>query len=224
MNMSTNHSTKNPSYSHLSASEQGKISTYLKMGKKSTEIARLLGRHRSTIIREIQRKAVTQVQDKNGKQPYFANSGQRIYETNRKNCTFHKLKDCSPNFFEELTKKLKAKPRCHSADTFIQTYKEKHPLEILPSTKIIYRYIKDGLLSINPIDLPKMVRIRKSSTPSSKTNKKILDTSVQRRLRTALNLVTERLIWHLVKRRGGGRYPDFSGISNTVCHNLSITE
>lgn len=59
MNMSTNHSTKNPSYSHLSASEQGKISTYLKMGKKSTEIARLLGRHRSTIIREIQRKAVT---------------------------------------------------------------------------------------------------------------------------------------------------------------------
>ncbi len=51
MNMSTNHSTKNRSYSHLSASERGEISAYLKMGKKTAEIARLLGPHRSTISR-----------------------------------------------------------------------------------------------------------------------------------------------------------------------------
>ena len=43
MNMSTNHSTKNPSYSPLSASERGEISAYLKMGKKTAEIARLFG-------------------------------------------------------------------------------------------------------------------------------------------------------------------------------------
>ncbi|MGT2713978.1 helix-turn-helix domain-containing protein, partial [Streptococcus pluranimalium] len=49
--MSTNHSTKKSRYSHLSASERGEISAYLKMGKKPAEIARLLNRHRSTITR-----------------------------------------------------------------------------------------------------------------------------------------------------------------------------
>ena len=82
MNMSTNHSTKNPSYSPLSASERGEISAYLKMGKKTAEIAQLLGRHRSTICREIRRGSVSQVQDKNGKRTYFsayfADSGQRV--------------------------------------------------------------------------------------------------------------------------------------------------
>ncbi|MDG3141524.1 helix-turn-helix domain-containing protein, partial [Streptococcus suis] len=77
--MSTTHSTKNSSYSHLSASERGEMSAYLKMGKKPAEIARLLGRHRSTICREIRRGTVTQVQDKNGKlnyyEAYFADSG-----------------------------------------------------------------------------------------------------------------------------------------------------
>lgn len=66
MNMSTNHSTKKSLYSHLSASERGEISAYLKMGKNPSEIARLLGRHRSTISREIKRGSVSQVQDKNG--------------------------------------------------------------------------------------------------------------------------------------------------------------
>ncbi len=51
MNMSTNHSTKKSRCSHFSAPERGEISAYLKMGKKTAEIARLLGPHRSTISR-----------------------------------------------------------------------------------------------------------------------------------------------------------------------------
>ncbi|BAN93138.1 transposase [Streptococcus dysgalactiae subsp. equisimilis 167] len=79
--MSNINSTRKPSYSHLSATERGEIAAYLKMGKKPVEIARLLGRHRSTICREIKRGSVEQVKDKNGKQTffnaYFADSGQR---------------------------------------------------------------------------------------------------------------------------------------------------
>lgn len=183
--MSTIHSTKKSSYSHLSASERGEISAYLKMGKKPTEIARLLGRHRSTICREIKRGTVTQVQDKNGKltyfDVYFADSGQRVYETNRKNCTYHKLNAFSSPFFEELVSALKAKPRCHSVDSFVQTYKAEHPLEVIPTTKTIYRYIADGLLPIKPIDLPKMVSIRKRSKSNPKTHQKTLGKSIEER-------------------------------------------
>ncbi|MFC5631693.1 helix-turn-helix domain-containing protein, partial [Streptococcus caledonicus] len=56
--MSTNYSTKKSRYSHLSASERGEIIAYLKMGKKTAEIARLLGCHHATIIREIKRGSV----------------------------------------------------------------------------------------------------------------------------------------------------------------------
>ncbi len=181
--MSTNHSTKNRSYPHLSASERGEISAYLKMGKKTAEIARLLGCHHATISREIKRGSV--VQDKNGKllysNVYFPDSGQRVYETNRQNSTYCKLGNCSKTFFEKLEKTLKSQPRCHSIDTFVQTYKEEHPFEVIPSTKTVYRYIKDGLLTIKPIDLPKMVSIRKRSKVTSKVAKKVLGNSIEER-------------------------------------------
>ncbi len=100
--MSTNHSTQKSRYSHLSASERGEISAYLKMGKKPAEIARLLNRHRSTITREIKRGTVTQVQDKNGKRTYypsyFADSAQRVYEDNRKRSVYLKLDQCLSDF------------------------------------------------------------------------------------------------------------------------------
>ena len=43
MNMSTNHSTKKSLYSHLSASERGEISAYLKMGKNPLRLLVCLG-------------------------------------------------------------------------------------------------------------------------------------------------------------------------------------
>ena len=43
MNMSTNHSTKKSLYSHLSASERGEISAYLKMGKTPLRLLVCLG-------------------------------------------------------------------------------------------------------------------------------------------------------------------------------------
>ncbi|SUN58207.1 ISSag3, transposase [Streptococcus hyointestinalis] len=75
------------------------------MGKNPSEIARLLGRHRSTISREIKRGSVSQVQDKNGNEStHLLSSGQRVYETNRRKSAYHKLSYCSQTFFKELRK------------------------------------------------------------------------------------------------------------------------
>ncbi|WP_172453899.1 IS30 family transposase [Streptococcus dysgalactiae subsp. equisimilis] len=183
--MSNINSTRKFSYSHLSATERGEIAAYLKMGKKPVEIARLLGRHRSTICREIKRGSVDQVKDKNGKQTffnaYFADSGQRVYETNRQKSSYLKLNGCSARFIAQLESALTANIRLHSVDSFVQTYKVNHPEEVVPSTKTIYRYIKEGLLAIKPIDLPKMVSIRKRSKKVMKTNKKTLGKSIEER-------------------------------------------
>lgn len=74
---------------------------------------------------------------------------------------------------------MKANIRLHGVDSFVQTYKANPPEEIVPSTKTIYRYIKEGLLAITSIDLPKMVRIRTRSKKVTKTDKKTLGKSIE---------------------------------------------
>ncbi len=134
---------------------------------------------------------LTQVQDKNGKRTYypsyFADSGQRVYEENRKHSVYLKLNQCSPTFFNKLEETIKAKIRRHSVDTFVQEYKAKHPTEIVPSTKTVYRYILSGLISIKPIDLPKMVSIRKRTRTKTTVNKKTLGKFIEERPETVNN-------------------------------------
>ena len=71
MNMSTNYSTTNQSYKHLSEAERGEIEAYLSVGLKPAEIARRLGRNRSTITREINRGSITQLKKVNGQKVYY---------------------------------------------------------------------------------------------------------------------------------------------------------
>lgn len=72
-------------------------------------------------------------------------------------------------------------------DSFIQEYKAKHPAEIVPSTKTVYRYILSGLISIKPIDLPKMVSIRKRTRTKTTVNKNTLGKSIEERPETVNN-------------------------------------
>ena len=69
--MSANYPTTNQSYKHLSEAERGEIEAYLSVGLKPAEIARRLGRNRSTITREINRGSVTQVKQVNGQKVYY---------------------------------------------------------------------------------------------------------------------------------------------------------
>ena len=71
MNLSTNYSTANQSYKHLSDGERGKIEAYLCLGLKPTEIAYRLRRNHSTISREINRDSLTQVKKVNRAESLF---------------------------------------------------------------------------------------------------------------------------------------------------------
>ncbi|MCW8487239.1 IS30 family transposase, partial [Streptococcus macedonicus] len=112
---------------------------------------------------------------------------QRIYEENRKKSTYLKLKQCSLTFFEKLDKAVKSNVRRHSVDTFVHEYKEEQPTETIPSTKTLYRYIAACFISIKPIDLPKMVSIRKRSKYKTTVNKKPLGKFIEERPETINN-------------------------------------
>lgn len=49
---------------------------------------------------------------------------------------------------------MREKPRVHSVDTFVHTYRLQHVDAVVPSTKTLYNYIHQGLLEIKAIDLP----------------------------------------------------------------------
>ena len=170
----TNYSTTNQSYKNLSEAERGKIEAYLCLRIKPAETARRLGRNHSTITREIIRGSITQVKKVNGQkdyyQHYYADDAQNRYRYARLACYYLKLDRVSDDFLRKFTVVMKEKPRIHSVDTFVHTYKSQHVDVVVPSTKTLYNYIHQELLEIKVIDLTRAVRIRKkfSKRPSTK--------------------------------------------------------
>ena len=75
---------------------------------------------------------------------------------------------------------MREKPRVHSVDTFVHTYRLQHVDAVVPSTKTLYNYIHQGLLEIKAIDLPRAVRIRKKFNKRPST-KKYLGKSIEER-------------------------------------------
>ena len=182
--MSTNYSTTNQSYKHLSEAERGEIEAYLSVGLKPAEIARRLGRNRSTITREINRGSITQVKKENGQkvyyQHYYADAAHNRYRHAREASYYLKLDSVSDDFLRAFTEAMREKPRVHSVDTFVHTYRLQHVDAVVPSTKTLYNYIHQGLLEIKVIDLPRAVRIRKKFTKRPST-KKHLGKSIEER-------------------------------------------
>ena len=143
--MSTNYSTTNQSYKHLSEAERGEIEAYLSVGLKPAEIARRLGRNRSTITREINRGSITQVKKVNGQkvyyQHYYADAAHNRYRHAREASYYLKLDSVSDDFLRAFTEAMREKPRVHSVDTFVHTYRLQHVDAVVPSTKTLYNYI-----------------------------------------------------------------------------------
>ena len=170
--MSTDYSTTNQSYKHLSEAERGEIEAYLSLGLKPAEIARRLGRNRSTITREINRGSITQVKKVNGQkvyyQHYYADAAHNRYRHAREDSYYLKLDSVLDDFLRAFTEAMREKPRVHSVDA------------VVPSTKTLYNYIYQGLLEIKVIDLPRAVRIRKKFTKRPST-KKHLGKSIEER-------------------------------------------
>lgn len=157
--------TSQSKFKHLSSFERGKISALLDEGLTPSAIARALGRHRSTITREIIRGTTTQLgAELKPFECYYPETGQAVYEKNRARCKktsrFHRVTDFL-NYAEQRMREDKWSP-----DAAVG-FARRHQLfdkEAMVCTKTLYRYIDLNWLSIRNIDLPLKIR-RKPHKP-----------------------------------------------------------
>lgn len=176
---------------HLDFTERELIEKWIgdKVSKK--DIAKRLGRDRSTIYRELKRGTTIQLKGPYDKkvEMYFADTGQAMYEKNRQNSGLKKKEAFSERFFQEIEQtndegKFTGKNREFNIKTFIMAYEKENPEETIPTFKTVYRYIRSGVLSIKPYDLPVMYRLaprkNKHARPKGQ-NKKKLGTSISKR-------------------------------------------
>ncbi|RAK03907.1 IS30 family transposase [Halanaerobium saccharolyticum] len=165
---------------HLNAYERGQIALLHSEGMSAYAIAKRLNRASNTIRNELKRGTVSQIKANKTVEIYFPDTGQRVYENNRKNCgPKFKLLECY-NFIEHVIDEFYNSN--HSIDSICGSAKlhNKFPNSEMVCTKTLYNYIDAGLLEIKNIDLPLKVK-RSSKSRCIKSNKKKLGTSIEER-------------------------------------------
>lgn len=168
-------------FKHLTPYERGQIDALIKEGRTQGYIAKMLGRSKSTISREIKRGTTTQLKSNlSTYTAYFPETGQAIYEKNRSHCgAKFKLAQAEKFLRFAEVKIIKEK---WSPDAVVGSCKNdpKWQNTFMVCTKTLYNYIGQGLIKVRNIDLqlkmrlkPKKARIRK--------NKRVLGQSIEQR-------------------------------------------
>ena len=175
----TNYSTKHIKNKHLTIKERAQIELLIKQGTKKSEIARIIGISRSTLYNELNRGTVEQM-DTHLKihKEYFAETGQAIYEQNRKNsCNPYKFIKAF-DFIKYSEKEILEKK--YSPDVVCGLAKKEGRFNEMVSTKTLYNYIDAGLMKVKNIDLTLKVKMSNKSRRRRK-NRRIMGESIEKR-------------------------------------------
>lgn len=146
---------------------------------KKTEISRELGISRSTLYEELNRGTVNQM-DTNLKtyRKYYADAGQTMYESNRKNSRKPlKIIDAF-DFLQFAEKEILENKK--APDSICGRAKRECTFDVIVCTKTLYNYIDQCLLNVRNIDLPLRVKLNTKSRNSRK-NRRILGESIENR-------------------------------------------
>lgn len=165
---------------HLSAYERGQIALLHTEGLSPYAIGKRLKRASNTIRNELKRGTVPQIKGSKEVMVYYPDTGQLVYEANRKNCgTKYKLLECE-EFIEHVTELFFKKNQSLDAICGAARRHNKFPESQMVCTKTLYNYVDAGLLGIANIDLPLKVK-RSSKTKRIRQHKKNLGTSIDDR-------------------------------------------
>lgn len=170
----------NKNFNHLDISERKLIQKLLLQGFSISSIANLLGRHRSTISRQLSNKKNLDFLRVKGKvvRSYSAIKAQDNYSKNKSNCgAKYKLFQDSNliKYIEDCVVNKKWSPEVAIGRAKLVGWNFK----IHISAKSIYNYIDRNQINISPFDLRFRLRRRKPKKQYIKQNKKKLGKSIE---------------------------------------------
>jgi len=181
MVLTQEYTTSPRTFKHLTPYERGKISALLKEGFSPTQIAKKLGRHRSTIYREIKRGTTTQYRtDLTTYEAYFPETGQAVYEKNRSACG-KKSKVLQVESFLQYAEQKILKDKW-SPDAVVGTARREKLFDpsSMVCTKTLYNYIDRCLVKVRNIDLFIKTR-RKPKKEAPRNHKRLYGKSISER-------------------------------------------
>ena len=160
----------------------GKLLRYTnKDGHSNREIGRCLGRVHQTIASELQRGTTTQL--KTGRKPYtayFPETGQAVYERNRKNCGAKSKLLEAAEFIDFACNQIMNEDWSPDAVVGFSMLQVDWKDKTMVSTKTLYNYIDLGFSSVRNIDLPMKTKLNTKKKRVRK-NRRILGTSIAER-------------------------------------------
>lgn len=175
------HNTTVRTFKHLTQFDRGRIHALLKEGLNPSQIATKLGRHRSTICREIKRGTTTQIRSNlTTYEAYFPETGQAVYEKNRSACG-KKIKALQVEPFLQYAEQKILKEKW-SPDAVVGVVRRENKFEraSMVCTKTLYNYIDQCLLKVRNIDLVMKTR-RKLKKSVGRIHKRLHGKSISER-------------------------------------------
>jgi len=159
MALTKKNTTYKRTFKHLSEFDRGKIKALIEEGLSPAQIALRLGRHRSTIGREIKRGTTVQRRsDLTTYEAYFPETGQAVYESNRLSCG-KKVKALQVEPFLQYAEKMILEGKW-SPDVVVGVARRKGKFDkfSMVCTKTLYNYIDKRIMNVRNIDLPLKTR------------------------------------------------------------------
>lgn len=165
---------------HLNEFERGQIAALYNEGFSAYAIGKRLKRASNTIRNELKRGTVIQIKKDKEVEVYYPDTGQMIYENNRKNCgKKYRFLECE-DFLNHVIDQFKNKKISLDAIVGRSLKTKMFKKSEMVCTKTLYNYVDLGLLDIKNIDLP--LKLRRSTKPKRiRKNKRILGRSISDR-------------------------------------------
>lgn len=159
-------STKHRTFTHLNAYQRGQIQVLHQEQRSSREIARTIGCTHQTVLNELRRGTTTQIGPNHRRfRAYFPETGQAIYERNRRHCGRRFKLNAASEFIAYAEKKILS-PDKWSPDAVCGAANRdpKWKNKVRVCTRTLYDYIDIGFLKVKNLDLPNKLRRRSKKT------------------------------------------------------------
>lgn len=164
---------------HLTEMERKQISVLLGEGLSPYRIGKILGRASNTIRNEIRRGTTTVIVNYFEKEKYFSDTGQAVYEKNRKRCRMPKKLETCSRFISYVEDEVLKNKRSFSS--IVAEVKSRGLFSDLCSVATLYSYTERGLLKVKNVDLPEKVGRRKRQSIKDRSYKRLRGTSIEKR-------------------------------------------